>query len=395
MDLDWLKEVVEGDDLNLLEVKQKTKGVSPDEHLLSKFEEINSFISKNAREPESDFLKPTEHMLYKRLCTIKDSPEQCEKLADYDIHKILPEITSTLPEQEEPKEYDSLEDIFADDSLGLLDDGADSIFNIKNVPKKADMPNKIAQRKKCNNFEDYQHLFQNCHEQLEAGELVQMKFTGEQQIQKGQFFILNGVMCYVADIGERVKKKAKVNAKLHLIFENGTESDMLLRSLATELYKDEIGRRIMPKSENSLDDMLGITAGDQATGYIYILSSLSQNPDIASVQNLYKIGFSTVSVEKRIANAINEPTYLMAPVKIVAVYKSFNMNTHKFETLLHTFFGKACLDIEIVDGDGKTCHPREWFIAPLNCINAAITLLENGEIVNYRYDTVTQDIIER
>ena len=393
MDLDWLKEVVEGDDQNLLEVKQKSKGVSPDEHLLSKFEEINNFITKNGREPEPDFLKPTEHMLYKRLCTIKDSPDQCEKLVDYDIHGILPVVAPTEPE--EPKEYDSLEDIFADDSLGLLDDGADSIFNIKNVPKKADMPSKIAQRKKCQNFEDYQPLFQNCHEQLQAGELVQMKFTGEQQIQHGQFFILHGVMCYVADIGERTKKNGKVNAKLHLIFENGTESDMLLRSLATELYKDETGRRIMPKSEDALDDMLGITSEDQATGYIYILSSLSENPEIASLENLYKIGFSTVTVEKRIANAVNEPTYLMAPVKIVAVYKSFNMNTHKFETLLHTFFGKACLDIDIVDGEGKVCHPREWFIAPLNCINAAITLLENGEIVNYRYDPVTQDIVER
>lgn len=393
MDLDWLKEVVESDDLNLLDVKQKSKGLGPDEHLLSKFEEINNFITKNGREPEPDFLKPTEHMLYKRLCTIKESLEQCEKLLDYDIHSILP--AKEIVVNEEPKTYDSLEDIFADDSLGLLEDDSDSIFKIKNVPKKLDMPNKVATRKKCKNFEDFQQLFISCHEQLDSGELVQMKFTGEQQIQKGQFFILHGVMCYVAEIGERAKKNGKVNAKLHLIFENGTESDMLLRSLATELYKDETGRRIMPKSENALDDMLGITADDQATGYIYILSSLSDNPQITSLKNLYKIGFSTVAVEKRIANALKEPTYLMAPVKVEAIYKSFNMNTHKFETLLHTFFGKACLDVDIVDGEGKICHPREWFIAPINCINAAIKLLENGEIVNYRYDPITQDILER
>jgi hypothetical protein len=119
------------------------------------------------------------------------------------------------------------------DELGLLDDGNDSIFTIRNVPKSITMPDKIARRQRCENFETFEPLFKQCHAELKSSLRDQRKFTGEQQIQKGQFFILHGVMCYVSDIEERVKKNGKLNAKLHLIFENGTESNMLLRSLAT------------------------------------------------------------------------------------------------------------------------------------------------------------------
>jgi hypothetical protein len=392
MDLDWLKSVVEDDDLDLLIVKEKTKAPTPDDHLLSKFEEINNFYSKNGREPKADFLNPSEHMLYKRLCTIRDNKEQTEKLRIYDEHNLLPEA---VIEPEEEKVYDSLEDIFGDDDLGLLSDDPNSIFTLKNVPKNIEKPSSIAQRKRCKNFEEFEPLFKKCHQDLNSGEMVQQKFSGEQQIQKGQFFILNGIVCYVADMGERTKKNGKVNAKLHLIFENGTESDMLLRSLATELYKDETGRRILPKSENALNGMLGIEEDDKFAGYIYVLSSLSSNPDISTIDNLYKIGYSTTSVEKRISNAENEPTYLMAPVEVVAVYGSYNVNAQKFENLIHTFFSKVCLDIDIYDKSGKLCHPREWFIAPLNCINMAIELLESGDIINYRYDPVEQDIYEK
>jgi hypothetical protein len=170
---------------------------------------------------------------------------------------------------------------------------------------------------------------------------------------------------------------------------------MLLRSLATELYKDETGRRILPKFENALDGMLGIHEDDQASGFIYILQSLSANPDVGNINNLYKIGYATTSVEKRIANAQNEPTYLMAPVHHLASYKCFNMNSTKFENLIHTFFGSACLDIEVADSDGRMCKPREWFIAPLPAIEMAIQVLINGEFVNYCYDVISEHVVEK
>jgi Meiotically up-regulated gene 113 len=404
MELDeFLDFVSANDELGLLTVKAKASAPTADEHLLAKFNEINEFVATNGREPEADMANVPEFMLHQRLNAIRGNAEQCASLGEFDTHGLLPVTpVEDVAEHEaetrvntEPKEIESLDDIFSDDALGLLDDGADSIFTIKHVPKAIDMPDKIATRKRCKDFDQYEHLFKTCHADLKSGEREQHKFTGEQQIQQGQFFVLHGVMCYVADMEERVKKNGKVNAKLHLIFENGTESDMLLRSLATELYKDETGRRILPKAENALDGMLGIKDDDQASGYIYILQSLSTNPEIKGIQNLYKIGYATTSVEKRIANAEKEPTYLMAAVHHVSSYKCFNMNAQKFENLLHTFFGKACLGIEVADSDGKMCRPREWFIAPLESIEMAIQLLINGEIVHYRYDLNSEEVVER
>lgn len=404
MELDeFLDFATANDKLGLLTVKAKISTPTADEHLVAKFNEINEFITANGREPEADMANVPEFMLNQRLNAIRDNVEQCSALKQLDSHGLLPSVP--LQELADPaaeyavvhesKEIESIDDIFSDDALGLLDDGAQSIFKMKHVPKSIDMPGKIAKRKRCKDFEQYEDLFKTCYADLKSGEREQHKFTGEQQIRQGQFFVLHGVICYVADMEDRVKKNGKVNAKLHLIFENGTESNMLLRSLATELYKDETGRRVMPKSENALDEMLGIKEDDQASGFIYILQSLSSNPEISSIKNLYKIGYATTSVEKRIANASKEPTYLMANVNHVSSYKCFNMNAQKFENLLHTFFGKACLDIEVADSDGKLCKPREWFIAPLKAIEMAIQLMINGEIVSYRYDLVSEEIVER
>ena len=235
---DFLDFVTENDELGLLHVKVKTFAPTADEHLLAKFNEINEFVAANGREPDADMADVPE------LLSALPIGEVAEPSAAYQV---------VVEPKALPKAIESLDDIFSDDALGLLDDGSDSIFTIRNVPKSIDMPSKIASRKRCKDFDQFEGLFIACHSDLKSGEREQHKFSGEQQIQQGMFFILHGVMCYVADMEERVKKNGKNNAKLHLIFENGTQSDMLLRSLATELYKDEAGRRVLPKSENALD----------------------------------------------------------------------------------------------------------------------------------------------
>jgi hypothetical protein len=166
---------------------------------------------------------------------------------------------------------------------------------------------------------------------------------------------------------------------------------MLLRSLARELYKD--GKRVTTHQDRLLDVLNGIEDRDRKTGYIYIAKSLSQEPDITSIRDLYKIGFSRVPVEERVKNAAQEPTYLMAPVSVIAIYQSFNLNPQKFEFLLHKFFGNACLDIDMFDQNKKKHSPREWFIAPLNIIDRAVHLLINETIVNYQYDPNQKQIL--
>ena len=220
-------------------------------------------------------------------------------------------------------------------------------------------------------------------------------FTSELQIAPGKFFILQGMMVYVANVGQReMKNFGNVNARLYCVFENGTESNMLLRSLAAAFWKDENSRQVVDGVQKKLfGESEQVTSDDEATGYIYVLESLSEDQQIKGIEDLYKIGFSSQPVKQRIQNAVKDPTYLMAGVKIVTEFKTFNLNPQKLELLLHKFFVSACLNLDVFDNEGKRHTPREWFIVPLHVIETAVLLLINGEIVNYRYDSQRQEII--
>ena len=290
----------------------------------------------------------------------------------------------------------SLEDIFNDDDLGLLDDGKDGdIFKIKHVSVQRAAADEVAKRKRCKDFDQFEHLFKNVHRELREGKRKLLPFNDKgYQLVEGNYYVLNGLLAYLADINFTSEaktvdgKRFRKDGRTRTIFENGTESTMLYRSLAKALYKD--GRIVSETNEqensNFYTNFGGITEDDTSTGYIYILKSKSTDPRIQSYDHLYKIGFATTTVEKRIANAKKEPTYLMADVEVIAEYQAFNINPQKFEYYLHAFFGESCLDLLVADKDGKNHQPKEWFIAPLDVIQQAVELLVNGQIVNYQYN---------
>lgn len=384
MKLEDLLKIVGDDDLDLLKVKPAGSGaMAADARLVASFREVEEFVRRHGREPQANHADMHEFKLNSRLAGIRASKAKAESLMAIDTHGLL------------GKPVESVGEIFEDDDIGLLGATDDDIFNLRHVPATIAMPDKIAQRKPCEDFEQFEPLFKQCFEELAAGVREMRAFTGEQQIKVGHFFVLNGITAYVAEVGEKEIKNKKVNARLRCIFENGTESNMLLRSLATELYKDPTGRRILDSHDKALEELELIKEDDKSTGYVYVLSSSSEKPEIKAIQNLYKIGFSSVPVEARIKNAKQEPTYLMAAVKIVSVYQCYNLKPQKFEALLHAFFGKHCLEVQVADSAGNFHTPREWFIAPLPCIELAIQLLINGEIVHYRYDGDSQEVIER
>lgn len=296
----------------------------------------------------------------------------------------------------------SLNDVFNDDDLGLLNDGKGSIFELKHVSTKpraeAEM---VAKRKRCKDFDKYKDLFITVQGELRAGERKLLPFNDKgEQLVPGSYYVLGGILLYLEHIdftsdektinGKRFRKDGRTRC----IFENGTESNMLYRSLAKSLYQD--GKIVSDTNEESDSNFYknfgGVTEEDNSTGFIYVLKSQSTDSRIQSIDHLYKIGFSTTTVKKRIANAAKEPTYLMAPVEVVAEYQAFNINAQKFENLLHTFFGKACLELEVADKDGLLHKPREWFVAPIDLIQQAIQLLVNGQILHYRYDTYSKKI---
>lgn len=386
-----LLNLINDDDLGLLAVKQKNSSViTGDERLIASFLEINNFIEEHNREPQSgNGLQ--EHQLASRLKSMREDKKKAAILLDFDEYNLL---------DVERKEIKTVADIFEDDDLGLLSSVDESLFQLKNVPelKERNSADYIARRKPCKNFSKYESYFQKCQEDLAKGKRKLCKFTTENQVKKDSFFVLNGILLFIEDIGEtHIDKYGKINGRQRCIFENGTESDMLFRSLVQRLYEN--GHAVSENSDTTELDLLKnfnvITKEDSQTGFIYVVKSLSDNPKIKSLENLYKIGFSTIPVEDRVKNAQEEATYLMAPVRIITTFECYNFNPQKLEQLLHNFFGTACLNIDIFDANNKRCTPREWFIAPLSIIEKTIDLILSGGIVNYKYDPLSQSIALR
>lgn len=210
----------------------------------------------------------------------------------------------------------------------------------------------------------------------------------------GRFFVLNGVMLFVAEVGETtiamVGGQQKQKQRLRVIFENGTESSMYRQSLSIRLHESD-GQAL---AQVGLDLAGDVGDEDSESGHIYVLRSRSEDPQISSLEDLYKIGFSTNSVEKRIANAAKSPTYLMAPVEIVEDYRTYNLKPSALEHLLHRVFAEVRLDVSQIDAKGRTYDPSEWFVAPINVVNQAIAMIMSGEIVDYVYDAAAQRLVE-
>ncbi len=366
-------EILKGDALGLLEVKSVQSAMSVDERLTESFFEIVEFVRENGREPENNLANMQEARLAMRLNGLRVSPDKTKELLDLDEFGLL------------LKKPESIDDILKDDDLNLLGNSEeDSIFNLRHVPQNVESPDHIATRKPCADFDRFELLFKQCHAELRSGKRKMFQTVREDQISKGQFFILSGVMMYLAEIGADAKRTRRKDPRLHCVFENGTESDMLFQSLIKALYVD--GRCVSENEDRLMDDLNNITDEDSQTGTIYVLKSLSTNPEIAAIRDLYKIGFSTVPVEERVKNAVDDPTYLMASVHVVETFECFNLNPQKLELLLHKFFGKVCLEVDVFDKSGKRFTPREWFVAPLPVIEEAIELILSSEVVGYVYD---------
>jgi hypothetical protein len=382
MDNHDLLDLLKDDDLGLLDISKRPSSITPDERLVSSFLEINDFYKKHDLEPKvgGDIY---EHKLASRLNHIRENNALNGLLSEYDIYGLL---------KTKAKNFETVSDIFEDDNLDLLSIEDSSLFQLTHVPNNQQRKNAefIATRKPCKDFENFEGLFLQCHSNLKMGTYKLLNLEKHSQIQTGAFFVLGGVLGYIQSSEDlEINDQGKINGRLRVIFENGTESNMLLQSLVRSLQKE--GGKLVAIDENKKPE--AINASDKETGYIYVLKSLSENPQIATVKNLFKIGFSTTSVEQRISNAEQDPTYLMAPVKIVSTYKCFNMNPQRFERLLHRFFESSCLDVEITDKMGNKYIPKEWFIAPVTVIEKSIELIISGEIINYHYDKTNGSIV--
>lgn len=289
-----------------------------------------------------------------------------------------------------------LDDLLNDPMFELSNTEA-TLFELTEAMKRAreerQTADYVAKRKPCKNFADYEAGFRQVHEDLREGRRMLKKFTAK-AMQEGCYYVAGGVLVYLEKIINPMRPKRghiAVDGRTRTIYENGMESDIKLHTLSKSVYTD--GYIVTESSEGdeaAIEHAFEVTDGDVANGYIYVLASLSENPEIAGVKDLYKIGFSTTPVEERIRNCEHEPTYLMDKVKIVAVWKTFNMKTSAFESLMHQFFEAVRFHVKVKDTTGREVEPQEWFVAPLGIISKAVESIIDGSIVNYRYNPVLQ-----
>lgn len=344
-----------------------TSSSSPDSRLIDSFEEINAFFSEHGREPESGKWIQ-EHKLYARLKSIRDDVTKSSTLKSYDKYGLLPETESKIK---------SINDIFNDDDLGILMDES-SIFDLKFVKRNEERAETdfVARRKPCPDFHKYEEWFKKCHEEIKSWVRILSHFSSEDSIRVWMYFVLDWVLVYIKSIGNiKIDDHHKKDGRLHCIFENGTESNMLLRSLWKAMRQNRWWRVVSEPIDKSIERLANITKDDVETGYIYVVRSLSKDSKIQSIQNLYKIWFSTTTIEERIKNAEKDPTYLMSKVHLCMSFKCYNMNTQKFEKIIHTLLGKYCVNLDIFDEKWRRHSPREWFAVPLKTIEEAIELI--------------------
>lgn len=277
----------------------------------------------------------------------------------------------------------------SDKEVGLFDIPQDmrQVMEARNANQRQ-QADYIARRQRCEDFERYRPLFRQVHQELKEGRRSLVRISKTINLQSGHYYIVDGQMLLLERIGERHQSSnALPDGRTRCIYENGTETDILLQTLrksvvgsgyaVTELQEETDGRFFTDAD---------LTAKDRVTGYIYVLSSLSDNPAISRQPDLYKIGFSTKTVEERIANAGHDPTYLMAPVRIVAEYKVVNMHSQKFEDLIHQLLRSVQFHVTVVDDFGVSHEPKEWFVVPLDVVNAIIGKILDGSIVGYSYN---------
>ena len=387
LDLDELR--AELDDFAQPETKG---GRSPrEERIIAGFEEIQRFVEQHGRAPQHGEDKDIFERLYAVRLDRMRALEECRVLlTPLDHQGLLAEATNAHASPVETMDDDEL--------LAELEGaaGAADITELRHVRASAEKraAEEIANRQKCEDFGQFSSIFQQVQKEIETGVRETRPFELKAEIEPGSLFIVGGQKAYVAKMGEVfTNAQGRTDARLRVIFDNGTESNMLMRSLQRALHKDEAGRRITNPVAGPLFSGQ-YTEDDQDAGTIYVLRSKSEHPVVAANRDLiHKIGVTNMSVDQRIAAARLQPTFLMADVEVVATYELYNIGRTKLEKLIHRIFDPARLDIEINDRFGNPVVPREWFLVPRFVIDEAVDRIRDGTITDYTYDPKTATLL--
>ena len=373
-------------------VKKTAARTPKEQRIIAGFEEIERFIEEQGRVPEHGPEREIFERLYAvRLDRLRESAECRELLEEVDPKGLL-EIEGGGAASTEDATDDELLDALRDEN-----EAPDDLTELKHVrsAREKQAAEDIAQRTSCERFGIFKPLFEQLQGDLKSGARKTVKYDEDTEIKQGDFFILDGLTAYVAELGEVQHRRSKeTDRRLLVIFDNGTQSDLLYRSMQRALRADQGSRRISNPNLGSLFSNQE-EEDDHTVGYIYVLRSQSDHPVIVENRKLiHKIGLTKGSVKRRVANAAKDPTYLLAEVEIVETYKISNLDLSKLEKLLHKFFDSARLDLQLKDRFGFEIEPREWFLVPLLVIEDAIQKLIEGTLPEFRYVAAQGRIIK-
>lgn len=388
----------DGELLDALGVESETKKSSSltprEERIIAGFEDIQRFVSEHGRHPQHG----EDHDIFERLYAVRldrlRAQEDCRALLEPHDHQGL--LARVEPDPVDASDGISDDELLA--QLGVDEVAEGDVSQLRHVRSAAEKraSQEIANRTRCEDFATFKPLFEQVQQEIESGVRESRPFELKAEIHPGSWFIVGGQKVYVAEMGDVfTNSQGKSDARLRVIFDNGTENNMLMRSLQRALNKDDAGRRITDPVAGPL--FSGDQAeDDQASGTIYVLRSKSDHSIVAANRDLvHKIGVTNMDVAKRVAGARLQPTFLMADVEVVATYKLFNISRGKLEHLIHRIFDPARLDIEIKDRFGKPVIPREWFLVPLFVIDDAVEKIKDGTITEYTYDPKAARLVGR
>ena len=367
-----------------------------EERLIATFDEIVRFVSTHGHPPQHGEDRDIFERLYAvRLDRLRALTSTHPLLSPMDTHGLLEGAPSLVSADL----ADTLDDEALLADLGVaaspMDDDITQLRHVRSYEERK-TAEEVANRTACPDFERFAPLFERVEGDLKTGLRKTLRFGRDASVAEGNFFILSGQMAYVAEMGETFRTpNGEPDARLRVIFSNGTESNLLQRSLQRALYKDDTGRRI---TDDDIGPLFGSTLepDDIVNGTIYVLRSLSNNSFVVEHRELiHKIGITGGSVETRIANADKDPTYMLAKVEVVATYKLSNLNRVRLENLFHRIFQAARLDLKLEDRFGNPVRPREWFLVPLHVIDEAVKRIQDGSITDYVYDPAQAALVRQ
>ncbi len=374
--INWDKELEKiFDDPLLADVTAPRKRTTSSDRLIAGFQEILDFYETNGRLPEDT---PEEASIFHKWKGLLKNEKKIERCRPFDVLGILPQPVQTA---EKPKpeyhreltEEKQLEAILNDPLFANIEECTDlGLFDLPEYMRQRLDARKeaeyVGKHRPCEDFDKYAYGFKEIHQGLKSGKYRLAKFSIK-HLQTGRYFVEDGMIGYLVGVeNDTVDKYGTRDGRTRIIYENGSESDIKFKTLTKNL--SVTGYSIIDYSDITSEEFekyFTPNDNDVESGTIYVLRSKSSRPEIVALNDLYKIGFTVTSVESRIANAKNEPTYLCADVEVVATWKVYNVKSSTFEALIHKLFASVQLQITV---DGH--RPKEWFIVPFNIIEQAI-----------------------